>query len=471
VLVEEMQEGTVTLDEDCLVLYCNRRFASMMQLPVDQVMGAPIFRFIAEEDHKLFAALKEAAAVQPSRGELNLISPGGNPVPAYLSLSYVETGGLDTFCLVITDLTEQRRNEAIVKEGQLSRLILDQAAEGIVVLDDKGKILRASASAIRLANRNILLLDFEEAFRLTDTAKGPAHVMIAAALSGQVLKSMEVSLIRENASALSILLSASPLWNAGELVGCVVTLTDITERKQAEEALIKQAEELSRSNSDLQQFAYSASHDLREPLRHLAIYSEMLQRKYHDKLDADGHQLLGKTVAAAHRMEELVRGLLTYTQAADAPLEVPAPVDANRVLRRTLHTLDAHIQETHANITHDPLPVVEVPEVQLQQVFQNLVGNALKYHSQASPQIHVSAEHMDGMWRISVKDNGIGIPPEYHKQIFGVFKRLHSYANYAGSGIGLAICQRIVQRYGGTIWVESEPAQGATFHFTVPGQR
>ena len=472
VLVEEMHEGTVTLDESGLILYCNRRFASMMRLPLEHILGTGISRFIPEDQHKTLHALREAAVQHPSRGQITLIAHDGTEVPAHLSLSRFRTTDVENVCVVITDLTEQRRNEAIVKEEQLSRRILDQAAEAIVVLDETGMILRASASASRLAGGTVLFQDFEQAFRFSGTARGPMKTVVSAALSGVSLRSVEATLVRPDGEACGLLLSASPLWGEeSKLIGTVVTLTDISERKRAEEVLARQAEELARSNSDLKQFAYSASHDLREPLRHLAIYSEMLQRKYQDKLDQEGNQLLAQTVAAAHRMEELIKGLLDYTQAAEGSHAVDHAVDANVVLRRTLHTLAPGIRDSQAQISHAPLPALRVHEIHLQQLFQNLIGNAIKYRSDAPPRISISVDREDAMCRIAVSDNGIGIAPQYHKHVFGIFKRLHGGARYPGSGIGLAICQRIVQRYGGNIWVESELGKGATFFLTLPEQR
>jgi light-regulated signal transduction histidine kinase (bacteriophytochrome) len=270
----------------------------------------------------------------------------------------------------------------------------------------------------------------------------------------------------------ALLVSASPLSSDGnELLGCVITLTDITERKRAEEALATQAEELARSNGDLQQFAYSASHDLREPLRQLAVFSELLQVKYQNQLAGEAGQLIQHAVDSAHRMEGLLKDLLAYTQAADAPQAGAASTDASEVCRKTLAVFEAKIAESAASVDCDPLPVLAVHEVHLTQLFQNLIGNALKYRGQDPPRIHISAERADGMWRLMVTDNGIGIDPAYRSQVFGLFQRLHGGGKYSGSGIGLAICQKIVQRYGGRIWVESGPGRGSRFAFTLPGEK
>ncbi|HVY92550.1 MAG TPA: ATP-binding protein [Bryobacteraceae bacterium] len=226
-------------------------------------------------------------------------------------------------------------------------------------------------------------------------------------------------------------------------------------------------EVLVRVNADLERFAYSASHDLQEPIRNVAIYTEILTMRYGSMLDEAGLEFLGNVRAGAVRMQMLVHDLLTYTQAASIADEEPEPSDAEAVLKTTLENLKASVPDG-GTITHDPLPTIRMGAVHLQQLFQNLIGNAIKYRSQAPLRIHIGVEKVDGLWRFAVEDNGIGIAAEYTKQIFGIFKRLHTQQKYPGTGIGLAICQRIAERYGGKIWVESELDRGSRFIFTVP---
>jgi light-regulated signal transduction histidine kinase (bacteriophytochrome) len=269
----------------------------------------------------------------------------------------------------------------------------------------------------------------------------------------------------------ALMVSASPLWSdANQLLGCVVMMTDITSHKLAEAALERQAQELAQSNSDLRQFAYSASHDLREPLRQLAVFGELIQQRFADKLGPEGKILIGHAVGAAHGMEKLVADLLAYIQAADAPQQDQSSADPNRLIEKIRTTFAELIQTTNARIEFEPLPLLPVHEVHLLQLLQNVIGNALKYRSDLPPLIYIRAERVENMWRMSVEDNGIGIQPDYQAKIFGLFQRLHGGGKYSGSGIGLAICQKIVHRYGGRIWVESEPGRGAKFVFTLPGE-
>jgi signal transduction histidine kinase len=236
------------------------------------------------------------------------------------------------------------------------------------------------------------------------------------------------------------------------------------ERIRAEEANTA----LRRANADLEQFAYSASHDLREPLRMVTVYTDLLKKKYGQKLGADADLYIGYAVEGAQRMEHLIKDLLAYTQVSSVSEESITLVDAAESLESALSSLRGAIEESKALITHDSLPRVRMHGVHLEQLFQNLIGNAIKYRSREQPQISVRAERRDREWQFAVQDNGIGIDPQYRDQIFGIFKRLHSSAEYPGTGIGLAICQKIVQRYGGRIWLESELGKGATFFFTIP---
>jgi PAS domain S-box-containing protein len=408
-----------------------------------------------------------------SSGELYVRAADGTLIPVRLSVTPLDSAGMQNLCVVVSDLREQRRNEAILKEERLSRLILEQAAEAIVVIDSKGTIVRRSESATSLARKPVLMGSFDRVFPLMasglpfDTTR-----ILSAAHTGEKISGVEVSMPQPDGNLSALLVSASPLSSDGnELLGCVITLTEITERKRAEEALASQATELAQSNSDLQQFAYSASHDLREPLRQLAVFSELLQAKYQSKLAGEASLLIQHAVDSAHRMEGLLKDLLAYTQAADAPQGAAAFTDANEVVRKTLSIFEARIAESGGRVDCDPLPVLAVHEVHLTQLFQNLIGNALKYRGPEPPRIHVSAEHLGGMWKLSVADNGIGIDPAYQGQIFGLFQRLHGGGKYSGSGIGLAICQKIVQRYGGRIWVESELERGSRFLFTLPEKK
>lgn len=226
--------------------------------------------------------------------------------------------------------------------------------------------------------------------------------------------------------------------------------------------------ELERSNADLEQFAYAASHDLQEPLRNVATHTQLLKKKYQGKLDEEADQLILTIVSSAKRMGLLIQDLLAYTQATRQSEKPPQTVDAHAVLMRVKSDLENAIVESHASVHDGDLPTLRFQEVHLHQLFLNLVGNAIKYRSDRPPEVYVNARREGPDWVFSVKDNGIGIDSQYAERIFGMFKRLHGPDEYAGTGVGLAICQKIVERHGGRIWVESEPGTGSTFFFTLP---
>jgi len=231
-------------------------------------------------------------------------------------------------------------------------------------------------------------------------------------------------------------------------------------------------EALTRANADLEQFAHSASHDLREPLRSISIYSDLLERKYEELLDDRGRGFLVQIQTNAKRMTDLLDDLLTYAHASSIPDEVLEPIDATKSLAAALENLAGAIRESSAKVTAtSDMPLVRIRESHLSQVFQNLIGNAIKYRKDADhPVVLLSAARAaDTSWVFSVADNGIGVPEAYKETIFGLFKRLHTNTKYEGTGMGLAICQRIVERYRGRIWVESELGRGANFFFTIPG--
>jgi len=236
---------------------------------------------------------------------------------------------------------------------------------------------------------------------------------------------------------------------------------------QSRKALEESIEELARSNADLQQFAYVASHDLKEPLRMVASYTQLLARRYKGKLDSDADEFIRYAVDGANRMQLLINDLLTYSRVTVQD-KVFEEVDCNSVLEEVLSDLRVAVEESRAVVTRDPLPRVMADRVQLGQLFQNLIGNAIKFHGKEAPQVYVSAARRPTEWLFSVRDNGVGLDPEYAERIFVIFQRLHNREEYPGTGIGLAICKKIVERHGGRIWVVSQTGQGATFHFTLP---
>lgn len=236
--------------------------------------------------------------------------------------------------------------------------------------------------------------------------------------------------------------------------------------ERSNESLQQRAAELAEVNAQLEQFVYAASHDLQEPLRMISSYLQLLERRYRDKLDSDAQEFIAYAVDGATRMKRMINDLLAYSRVVTRGHSFE-PVDCEYLLAQVLSNLEIAIKENEAQITHTPLPTVMGDSTQLMEVFQNLIGNAIKFHADQQPHVHITAERTEDKWLFSVRDNGIGIAPEYIERIFAIFSRLHSQARYPGSGIGLAICKKVVERHGGQIWAESQPEEGTTFFFTI----
>jgi signal transduction histidine kinase len=241
----------------------------------------------------------------------------------------------------------------------------------------------------------------------------------------------------------------------------------VAERRRAQEALARHASELARSNAELERFAYVASHDLQEPLRTVTSFVQLLAKRYEAKLDEDARDFIRFAVEGTARMRDLIQGLLAYSRAG-AVTGLPVPVDCGEALEKAIANLSVSIRDSGAAVTHDEMPKIVADGRQMVELFQNLVGNAIKFRGEKRPEVHVGVQRDGGAWILSVRDNGIGIAPEHWKRIFVMYQRLHRRDEYPGTGIGLAICDKIVRRHGGRIWVDSEPGKGSTFYFTLP---
>ncbi|MBK5275166.1 MAG: PAS domain S-box protein [Desulfuromonadales bacterium] len=370
------------------------------------------------------------------------------------------------------DITEQKRAEGAMWENEARfRMMVESVKDyAIIMLDADGHVVSWNTGAERIKGYKedeIVGQHFSRFYTLEGVESGkPEKELAVADAEGRF--EAEGWRVRKNGSRFMANVVITALRDdAGQLRGFVKVVRDITERNMAEEALSRYTAELERSNAELQQFAYVASHDLQEPLRMVSSYTQLLAQRYEGQLDDKARKYIDYAVDGAVRMQRLINDLLLYSR-INTQGQVQELIDSHAVLGDALRDLSAAITESRAIITNDDLPTIRADATQLSQLFQNLIGNAIKFRGADLPRIHVSVLDLGSEWRISVNDNGIGIDQQYAGKVFVIFQRLHTRLEYPGTGIGLAVCKRIVERHGGRIWFESELGKGSTFYFTFP---
>jgi len=361
-----------------------------------------------------------------------------------------------------------KENERLLKLSNIyNRSLIEASIDPLVTIGPNGKItdVNDSTEDVTGYSRDHLIgTDFSDYFTEPDKARKGYQLVFE---KGKVID-YPLEIHHRNGDITPVLYNASVYSDEnGKVIGVFAAARDITELKKAEELLKLKINELARSNAELEQFAYVSSHDLQEPLRMIASYLQLLERKYEGKLDKKADKYIHFAVDGATRMQNLIDDLLTFSRVTTQANEFEL-TDIEVILNRVLTNLSVSIKENSATITHGTLPEIMVDGTQMTQVLQNLINNALKFRSKDNPKIHISASQEDKYWLFSVKDNGIGIDPKYSERIFEVFKRLHKKRDYPGTGIGLSICKKIVERHGGRIWVDSKLGEGSTFYFNIP---
>jgi PAS domain S-box-containing protein len=383
------------------------------------------------------------------------------------TLTRTERGTPQGFLEVNRDISARKRAQESLRDSELRfRSVAETAIEGIISTDDQETICYWNPGAERLFGRPAT-----EAIGQPSSIAVPDRVLSSYDHTKDlhvVGTTFETTGRRGDGSSFPLELSLSAWANTQGSRFFTGIARDITARKNAEQALEAKAEELSRSNQELEQFAYVASHDLQEPLRMVSNYTQLLARRYKDKLDADANEFIDFAVDGAKRMQDLIHDLLGHARVGTRGKEFKlTPID--KVASNALANLSGAIEEARAEVAIGPMPTLACDASQLAQVFQNLIGNAIKFRRPGDrPVIRVTATPGRKSWTIAVKDNGIGIDPKHFERIFQMFQRLHGRGEYTGTGIGLALCKKIVERHGGRIRVESEPGVGSAFLFTLP---
>ncbi len=491
-VVDSANDGILVYDKQLNVIAGNLAAERILRLPLAGIIGAAGFTSLLPCVHA------DGSPILPDERPTRLTVKSGKPLTGQIVGIYrpdgsmnwlsVNTGFLrrpgdaDWYGVVSTigDITKQRHAELALSASEaLYRQTFELATTGIAHVDLAGRFMQVNRSLCEilgysekeLIGRPVKEISHPEDRNLTDSQRMRVR-------SGEKPSvRFEKRYIRNSGAIVWVDLSVALACDASGVPQYEIALfDDITERKKAEAALREAHEELKRSNAELEQFAYVASHDLQEPLRMVSSYTQLLMRRYGDKLDGDAREFTAFIVDGATRMTQLiedllVEDLLAYSRVGTRDRNFK-PAEAESSLRRALTNLRAAIQDSGATVTQDKLPAIPCDEVQLAQLFQNLIGNALKFRKpDAAPAVHVGAADQGAEWEFTVRDNGIGIEPQYFERIFMVFQRLHDKGEYPGTGIGLAIVKKVVERHGGRIWVQSQPGAGTTFHFTMPKER
>jgi PAS domain S-box-containing protein len=479
-LLEAAPDAMVVVNQAGEIVLLNAQAETQFGYRRDELLGQKVTniipvgfaeRIIADETR----STEDALAQQIGTGiELIGHRKDASTFPIEIMLSPLESaeGTLVTAAIRNISVRKTAETHLAQMEGKY-RGLLEAAPDAMVVVNQAGEIVLLNVQAetqfgyrrdelLGQKVTNIIPVGFAERL-LADALRSTED-----ALAQQIGTGIELTAHRKDGSEFPIEIMLSPLESAeGTLV--TAAIRDIAVRKRAEVHLLLKVEELNRSNEELGQFAYIASHDLQEPLRMVASYTQLLSRRYKGKLDADADEFIAFAVDGAARMQRLIQDLLAYSRVETKRADL-LDTSSEEALQRALVNLRGAIEESGALVTHDPLPTVLADQTQLIQLFQNLVGNAIKYQGPGTPHIHVGAAKNSGRkWTFSVQDDGLGIDSQYFEKIFGMFQRLHKREEFAGTGIGLAICKKIVERHGSSISVESQPGHGSTFRFALAG--
>src|ERR1051326_5602530 len=478
-IVESSEDAIVSKDVNGIVTSWNRGAERIFGYTAAEMIGKPI-EVIAAPGHldempEILERIKRGERIDHYQTMRR--AKDGSLVNVSLTVSPIRdaSGRIIGASKIARDITAQVRAQAeIAEQRERLRVTLHSLGDAVISTDYQGNVTYLNPVAERLTGWSNAEADgapLPEVFCIVnEETRKPAESPVARVLrEGQVVGlANHTVLISRSGVEYCIDDSAAPIRDtSGAITGVVLVFRDSTDKRNAQKKIESQTVELRRAITDLNQFAYAVSHDLREPLRNIANYAELLVRRFPGEADSDVERFESFITQGVTRMETLLSDILTYSLVGAPEEHPPVPVDGNEVLAKTLENLHAAIVESGAVITNDSLPMLRASAMHLSQLFQNLLSNAIKYRSSRPPRIHIRVVRLQNDWRFSVVDNGIGIEPQYFQKIFGVFKRLHG-KTVPGTGIGLAICAKVVERYGGRIWVESYPGEGSTFHFTLP---
>jgi PAS domain S-box-containing protein len=474
-LLEAAPDAMVVVNQSGKIVLLNLQAESQFGYRRDELLGQAVTNIIPRGFAERLIAdgtrtAEEALAQQIGTGiELTALRKDGTEFPIEIMLSPLESddGILVTAAIRDISVRDKAARHLAQMEGRY-RGLLEAAPDAMVLVNPAGEIVLVNVQAEQLFGypRDELIGQQSTVLSSPETRETMIATRLALTSEAQNHAVVESLGRHRDGRVFPIDVTLSQLsTNEGLLVA--MAIRDVSVRKATDTRLLQTLAELKRSNEELGQFAYIASHDLQEPLRMVASYTQLLAKRYVGKLDADADEFIGFAVDGANRMQRLIQDLLAYSRAGTNGRELIA-TPSERAFEQASSNLRQMIEISGAQVTHDPLPIVMADEVQLVQLFQNLIANAIKYQKPGAPSVHVSSENVGHKtWLFSVRDNGIGIDVKYYDKIFGMFQRLHKREEFSGTGIGLAICKKIVEQHGGRIWVESRVGEGSTFRFAL----
>ncbi|MFW5867567.1 MAG: sensor histidine kinase [Armatimonadota bacterium] len=487
-ILESAYDGIFGVDAEGRFSFVNEAAASLLGYEADELMGREVHSTIhhsrrCEGGGTVPYRAEDCPIQRPSKIESDarvtnevFWRSDGSALPVHYSARQITENGRNRGTVVVFRgiSADEVEREELERLRRLSQLILKWAGEGIFGVDRNRRITFANpAAAVMLGYDSDELVGKEVHPLLQSTREdGSDHpesqsFIYAAFEDDDVYHVSDEVFWRKDGESLPVEYTATPLREGGELVGAVVVFSDITERKLAEKDLRETLQELARSNRELETFAYVVSHDLQEPLRMVQSYVQLLERRHSEELDETAREFIDFAVDGTMRMQGMIEDLLRYSR-VDSRGGSFDEVDLDGVLDDVRANLAASVEETGATVEYEDLPEIRADRSQMVQLFQNLVGNAIKFHGDEPPEVRITAESRNGSYVIAVKDNGIGIPEDQRERIFAIFQRLHRPEAYPGTGIGLSICKKIVERHGGSIRVESVPGEGSTFLVELP---
>jgi PAS domain S-box-containing protein len=464
----------------------NIAFQEMLGFSSNDLSGLTLYDIVAHDKENIERNIDRIkASGNYFIGQRQYRRKDGSIIEVEASSNLISYGKKEVLCVIARDITERKLAEEALRESEEQlAYIIDFLPDATFAIDREGKVIawnRATEEMTGAAKNEVIgKKGFAHAIPFYGNAR-PILIDLVFRDQKDIEKEYDFVLRKGDqltAEVFAPLLYkgkgaylwgiAAPLYDSkGNIVGAIESIRDITEHKQIEDALTKKSEELARSNADLALFAYAASHDLQEPLRTITSFVQLLQKRYHGKIDPDADEFIDFIVGGTKRMQQLINDLLTYSRVntRKGPL---SPMKIEDVLQKAMQNLRYILEEVKGTVIYEEMPSIVADEPQMTQLFQNLIGNALKFHGEEAPKVEISAARKGNDWIFSVKDNGIGIDPQYKDRIFEIFQRLHTREEYSGTGIGLAIAKKIVERHGGRIWVDGEPGKGTTFRFTIP---